>query len=105
MGGLPRPGRGTLRGTALGHAGEFHQPSVHNFLNNYHQDAKTVTSEDTVKFKHFMNSDKVDFNRSKPFYPMYFDRNHEYMHDRSFWLKMVLFLGALSYFGTKVGVE
>lgn len=38
-GGLPQRGRGAIRGTALGAIGEFHQPSVHNFLNNYHQES------------------------------------------------------------------
>lgn len=38
-GGLPAKGRGAIRGTALGPIGDFHQPSVHNFLNNYHQDS------------------------------------------------------------------
>ena len=36
MGGLPRPGKGSIRGKALGHVGEFHQPHVHNFIENYH---------------------------------------------------------------------
>lgn len=35
-GGLPQKDRGAIRGTALGPIGEFHQPQVHNFLNNYH---------------------------------------------------------------------
>ena len=35
-GGLPRKGRGAIRGNALGYVGEFHQPSVHNHLENYH---------------------------------------------------------------------
>jgi hypothetical protein len=36
QGGLPQQGRGPIRGSALGPAGEFHSPQVHNFLNNYH---------------------------------------------------------------------
>jgi hypothetical protein len=35
-GGIPKRGRGPIRGASLGPAGEFHQPTVHNFLNNYH---------------------------------------------------------------------
>lgn len=61
QGGLPQKGRGSVRGTALGPIGEFHQPTVHNHLNNYHQDSSVVTSEDAVKFKHYMTSDKYDF--------------------------------------------
>jgi len=104
-GGLPKKGRGALRGNALGYVGEFHQPSVHNHLENYHQDSKMVTSEDAVKFKHFMNNDKIDHNRSKPFYPMYYDRNHEYMADRDFWLKMCILIAGTSYMIAKVTIE
>jgi hypothetical protein len=64
-----------------------------------------VTSEDTVKFKHFMNSDKTDFNRSKPFYPMYYDRDHNYMKDRSFWLSLLLLMSAGSYLAAKWTIE
>lgn len=35
-GGVPAPGRGAIRGKAIGIPGEFHAPAVHNFLNNYH---------------------------------------------------------------------
>jgi hypothetical protein len=33
-----------------------------------------------------MNSDIVDYQRSKPYYPMHYDRNMQFMKDRSFWL-------------------
>ena len=104
-GGLPRKGKGAVRGNALGFVGEFHQPSVHNFMDNYHQDSQQVTSEDTVKFKHYMNSDKIDFNRSMPFYPMYYDRNHEYGKDRNFWLGMIMLFAGTVYFVDKVKIE
>jgi DnaJ-class molecular chaperone len=35
-GGVPQPGRGPIRGSAIGPAGSFHSPATHNFLNNYH---------------------------------------------------------------------
>ena len=35
-GGLPRRDGGSLRGNALGSIGSFHQPTVHNHLDNYH---------------------------------------------------------------------
>jgi len=35
-GGLPQRDRGNLRGSAIGPPGEFHQPQVHNFIENYH---------------------------------------------------------------------
>lgn len=104
-GGLPKKGRGAIRGSALGAIGEFHQPSVHNLLENYHQDSKMVTSEDAVKFKHFMNNDKIDHNRSKPLYPMYYDRNHEYMKERSFWLGVIALGAGTSYLIAKWTIE
>ena len=72
---MPQKGRGAIRGKALAPVGYFHSPQVHNFLNNYHPDSAVVTSEDAVKFKAWMNSDKYDFNRNKPTHPMYYDRN------------------------------
>lgn len=95
-GGVPVKGRGTIRGSSLGIPGEFHQPSVHNHLENYHQDSKVVTSEDTVKFKAYMNSDKVEFNRTRPQHVMYYDRDFGFMKDRSFFLSLIL--GMLGFF-------
>jgi hypothetical protein len=43
-----------------------------------------------------MTSDKVDFNRSYPAYPMHYDQDFNYRKDRQFWLKVLLSL----YFGT-----
>jgi len=37
-GGVPRKDAGPLRGKALGNAGEFHSPQIHNYLNYHHQD-------------------------------------------------------------------
>ena len=52
-----------------------------------------------------MQSDKVDFQQTKPSHPMYYDRDLDFMKDRSFWLRMIL----LSLFGLwvwgKYGVE
>lgn len=89
-GGVPRKGKGTLRGDSIGPINDFHQPSVHNFLNNYHQDSHLVSGEDAVKFKAFMNSDKADFNRSTPFYPMFYDNNFNFSADRRYWLSLIL---------------
>lgn len=89
QGGLPKKDSGALRGKSLGNPGEFHSPQVHNYLNYNHQDTAFVTQEDAVKFKHWMNSDIVDFQRSKPYYPMYYDRDFNFMKDRSYWLVSV----------------
>jgi len=60
-GGLPVKGKGRNRrnnkGTSLGLTGEFHDPDVNNFIDNYHPEANFVTSEDAVKFKAWMKSD------------------------------------------------
>jgi hypothetical protein len=83
----------------------FHQPDVHNHLNNYFPDVKLVTSQDALKFKAFMNADKVDFNRTKPGHPMYYDRNHEYSHDRRFWLSLLLCMFGAVYLHRKFYIE
>ncbi len=85
-GGVPKEGYGAIRSKSLGNSGEFHNPAIHNALNYKHQDTAFVTSEDAVKFKHWMGTDKVDFNRSKPYYPMHYDRDYNFLKDRSFWL-------------------
>jgi len=61
QGGIPKKDNGAVRGKAMGNPGEFHQPAVHNYLNYNHQDTTFVTSEDALKFKHWMGSDIVDF--------------------------------------------
>ena len=104
-GGVPKKGRGSIRGTAMGRPGEFHQPAVHNFLNYYHPDSKTITSEDTMKFKAFMQSDKDDFNLTRPSHPVYHDRNMEFLKDRSFWLALTCGLLGLMYGMNRYHVE
>ena len=60
-GGVPQKGRGTIRGNAMGAPGNFHYPNIHNRLNFHHPDAKVINSEDAIKFKAWMNTDKTDF--------------------------------------------
>ena len=104
-GGVPSKGRGPIRGTAIGRPGEFHSPKVHNFYNFYHPDSKTVTSEDSVKFKAFMQSDKDNFNQTMPSHPMHYDRDMAFMKDRSFWLAMIFGLFGLMYARNKFECE
>lgn len=104
-GGVPQPGRGAIRGAAMGVPGEFHQPQVHNFLNNYHQDSHLTTSEDAVKFKAYMTSDQYDFKRSRPVHPMYYDREFLFMKDRSFWGAMLMALILGYYVKARYAVE
>lgn len=104
-GGVPRKHRGTLRGESLGEPGTFHSPQMHNFINFNHADSYRVTQEDAVKFKHFMNSDKVDFLRTKPAHPMFYDRDFDYAKDRAFWLRMLIGMGVVTYAFNKYKVE
>ena len=89
-GGVPRRNRGSVRGNSLGYAGEFHSPQQHNYMNFSHADSNRVTSQDVVQFQHFMTSDKADFIRTRPGYPMFYDRDNSYVRDRDFWLKMLV---------------
>ena len=104
-GGIPLKNRGAVRGTAMGVPGEFHQPKVHNFLNFYHPDAKVINSEDTVKFKAYMLSDKDDFNLTRPGHATYYDRNLEFQKDRSFWMCLILGLFGAMYAKNKYNCE
>ena len=104
-GGVPQKGRGAVRGSSMGIPGEFHQPKMHNFFNFYHPDSKTVTSEDTVKFKAYMLSDKDDFNMSRPSHPMHYDKEMLWMKDRSFWLSLLLGMVSLIYLSKRWNVE
>mmetsp|Transcript_5430 Transcript_5430/g.4115 ORF Transcript_5430/g.4115 Transcript_5430/m.4115 type:complete len:86 (+) Transcript_5430:437-694(+) len=65
-GGVPKKGRGAARGKSIGNVGEFHQPELHNFLENPHQDTKLVNTEDALMFKHWMGTDEPEFNRHPP---------------------------------------
>ena len=104
-GGVPAKGRGAIRGSALGVPGEFHQPKVHNFLNFYHPDSKIINSEDSIKFKAFMLSDKHDYGMTHPSHPMYYDRNMEFMKDRTFWLVLLLGMGGAAYAKNRYACE
>jgi hypothetical protein len=39
-----------------------------------------------------MSSDEIDFKRSRPTHPMYYDREMLFRKDRSFWLSMILLM-------------
>lgn len=104
-GGLPQKDRGPLRGEALAPPDWFHQPDVHNHLNNYFPDAKLVTSQDAVKFKAFMQADKTDFNRTKPGHLMYYDTSLEFSKDRRFWLSLLLCIFGAYYLHRKFYIE
>lgn len=64
-----------------------------------------MDSEEAVQFKHWMGSDEVDFNMSRPTYPMHYDRNFNFRNDRSFYLGLLLFLGFMTYANRKYYYE
>jgi hypothetical protein len=78
---------------------------VHNFLNNCHQDSHLVTSEEAVKFKAYMGSDEYDFKRSRPVHPMHYDRDFNFLKDRSFWGCMLMALLSGIYLKARFQVE
>lgn len=96
-GGVPRQHRGNLRGKALDSPGGWHSPSIHNFMDFNHMDSYRVSTEDAIKFKHFMGTDKNDFQRTMPGFPMHYDTDFNYSKDRDFWLKFILLMGFVSY--------
>lgn len=104
-GGVPQKGRGLIRGEALGVPGDFHQPKIHNRLNFHHPDAKLINSEDAVKFKAWMGSDKSDFTMSRPSYPMHYDRDFNFSKDRRFFLSMILGIASFFYVMKKITFE
>jgi hypothetical protein len=104
-GGVPRENRGTVRGASIGEPGGFHSPQIHNFMNFNHSDSYRVTSEDAIKFKHYMGTDQADFKRTMPGFPMYYDTDFNYAKDRDYWLKVILGMGFVSYGYKKWQVE
>jgi len=85
-GGVPRKNSGSIRGKSLGAPNEFHAPNIHNYLEFNHQDTAFVSSADAVKFKHWMGTDIIDFQRSRPYYPMHYDKNFDFLRDRTYFL-------------------
>ena len=68
---------------------------MHNYHEYYNQDSAEVTSEDAIRFKNWMRSDKFDFERVRPYYPIHYDRNFEFYQDRKFFLLMLMLGAAL----------
>lgn len=104
-GGVPRADRGTIRGSAWASPGIFHSPSMHNAVENRHPDSYRVTQEDAIKFKHYMGTDKLMFNKTMPGYPMFYDRDYNYRKDRVFWLRFLVGLMFVNYAVKKAQVE
>ena len=52
-----------------------------------------------------MTTDKFDFNRVRPYYPTYFDKNMEFLQDRSFFLMLAVLLIGMSFAKPKILAE
>lgn len=52
-----------------------------------------------------MGSDIVDFQRSRPYYPMHYDRDYNFLKDRMFWMSFIMGTAAVVYFSYKFGYE
>uniref|UniRef100_A0A7S3CSE1 J domain-containing protein n=1 Tax=Strombidium rassoulzadegani TaxID=1082188 RepID=A0A7S3CSE1_9SPIT len=104
-GGVPRRNRGAVRGSAMMPPNFFHSPHVHNFVHYQHPDSARVTSEDSLKFKHFMGTDKADFQRTMPAHPMHYDSDFNYSKERKFWLRVLLGMFFVTYAQRKYNVE
>ena len=52
-----------------------------------------------------MVSDQVDFKMSRPSYPTYFDRNFDFLKDRTYYLNLLLLLGLITYSSKKYYYE
>lgn len=70
-----------------------------------HPDSYRVTPEDAIKFKHFMGSDRADFERTKPAHPMHYDRNFDYRKDRTYWLRLLLSISGVVYLVNRYHLE
>ncbi len=104
-GGLPQKDRGPLRGKALANTNDFHDPKIHNVLENNHADSHFVTSADAIKFKWWMNSDAVDLTKTEPYYPMHYDKDYDFLRDRSFFFLLLASSFLFMYAKMRYGVE
>ena len=52
-----------------------------------------------------MTSDQVDLQRSRPYYPMHYDKDFNFLKDRTFWLGFLVLAGLCGYMGKRYYVE
>jgi len=91
--------RQSNKGKSMAMPGEFHHPRNANFVDNYNPDATFVDSEDAIKFKAWMRTDKEQFDISRPYYKTYYDYNEQFFAERSYHLMclLALYLGHYAY--------
>ena len=103
-GGLPQE-RGYARGKSVCPPGYFHSPDIHTTQEPRHQDSTLVGGLEAMQFKQYMKSDKPEFERTIPWYPMKFDPDYRAIRDRAFYLAILGSFVALTYIKSKVEVE
>lgn len=105
-GGVPRKNRGIIRGeNGGGPVGDFHSPRIHNYMHYNHPDSYRVDTEEALKFKHYMVTDRDAFDRTRPAHPMYYDTDFNFRKDRDFWLKLLLSMAVFSYAVNRYNLE
>ena len=52
-----------------------------------------------------MNTDKTEFNRSKPFYPAVYDKDLNFRKDRVFWAGLIFIFALMGYGHDKFNCE
>jgi hypothetical protein len=52
-----------------------------------------------------MGTDRADFERTKPAQPMYYDHDHNYRKDRTYWLHALIGMGVCCYGMAKLHLE
>lgn len=108
-GGLPQKGLGRVRrsnrGKSLGEPGLPHSPSIHNFLENYTQEATFVNSEDAVQFKNWMRSDLTQHTMSRPHYKTYYDYSYAFLEDRKYFLLFLMGFWSACYLKYRFMIE
>lgn len=81
-GGVPRKGAHSIRGTAWAAPGYFHDPVIHNRNENPHTDTSPVNDEDVLMFNSYMNNDKTELKKTRPYYTLHWDKDSKYKKQR-----------------------
>lgn len=100
-GGIPRKGANGVRGNAWANPGYFHDPAVHNWQHTPHPDSLAVTDEEALAFNQWMNADKPEYQKVRPYYTLNYDPEMKYKKERSFSL-LILFLFGFSWWASRV---
>lgn len=61
-GGVPQKGKGNMRGSSLGAPGSFHEPGLHNDLQDQHPDYHRIDQSEASAFKAYYADEKSVIN-------------------------------------------